>query len=312
MSKHHKRYKIGLALGSGSARGWAHIGIIQELEAMGIRPDIVCGTSIGALVGAAYVSGNLDSLEQWVLSLTKLQTVGFFEINRTFSGFVNTVRLHRFLNQHLCHDELQISDCEQVYAAVATVLHSGREVWLREGPLLDAVWASISLPGLFPAIRREHDWLVDGGLVNPVPVSVCRALDADVVIAVNLNNIVGGLYLETEPAALTERAQPSGQLPSEEPPGLLDKVRNYTAALFQNDAADAVPGMFDSIAASINIVHDRITRSRLAGDPPDLILAPQLSQVGLLEFYRADETIAEGRRTVARHQAEIMRMCKRD
>ncbi len=305
----HRRRKIGLALGSGSARGWAHIGIIQELEAMGIRPDIVCGTSIGALVGAAYVSGNLDNLQQWVLSLTKLQTARFFEINRSFSGFVNTDRLHRFLNQHLCEDTLQIADCAQTYAAVATELHSGREVWLREGPLLDAVWASISLPGLFPAIRNNHHWLVDGGLVNPVPVSVCRALDADIVIAVNLNECVSGQYLDIEPGPA--QAPSSTQKPdTTRPSTLMDKVRNYTAALFQNDDSEASPGLFDSIAASINIVHDRITRSRMAGDPPDLVLSPQLSDVALLEFYRAREGIEEGRRCVRQHSERLRRLCR--
>jgi len=302
------RRRIGLALGSGSARGWAHIGIIQELETMGIRPDIVCGTSVGALVGAAYVSGNLDNLEQWVLSLTKLQTARFFEINRTFSGFVNTDRLHRFLNKHLCDDDLQISDCDQTYAAVATELHSGREVWLREGPLLDAVWASISLPGLFPAIRNNHHWLVDGGLVNPVPVSVCRALDADIVIAVNLNDSIAGQYLEAEqkdPAA-SRSDNSSG---SQQPTSLLDRVRNYTANLFQSDDTATNPGLFDSIAASINIVHDRITRSRMAGDPPDLVLSPQMRDVALLEFYRASESIEEGRRCVRQQSERLQRLC---
>jgi len=301
-----RQRKIGLALGSGSARGWAHIGIIQELENMGIRPDIVCGTSVGALVGAAYVSGNLDSLQQWVLSLSKIQTARFFEINRTFSGFVNTDRLHHFLNKHVCHDELLIADCGQVYAAVATELHSGREVWLREGPLLDAVWASISLPGLFPAIHNNHHWLVDGGLVNPVPVSVCRALDADIVIAVNLNDSVAGQYLQAETNSDQQAAAEDNESSS-----LLDKVRNYTAALFQSSDNSNNPGLFDSIAASINIVHDRITRSRMAGDPPDLVLSPQMRDLALLEFYRAREGIEEGRRCVQQQSERIARLCQR-
>lgn len=304
-----QRHKIGLALGSGSARGWAHIGIIQELEALGIRPDIVCGTSVGALVGAAYVSGNLENLEKWVLSLTKIQTARFFEINRTFSGFVNTDRLHRFLNKHLCGDDLQISDCEQIFAAVATELHSGREVWLREGPLLDAVWASISLPGLFPAIRYNHHWLVDGGLVNPVPVSVCRALDADIVIAVNLNDSISGQYLDAEIKPERKQKASVDKNHADAAETLLDKVRNYTAALFQSNDAVSSPGLFDAIAASINIVHDRITRSRMAGDPPDLVLAPRLQDVALLEFYRAKQGIEEGRRCVRQQSARIARLC---
>jgi NTE family protein len=308
VSSTQRNLRIGLALGSGSARGWAHIGILRELEALGIRPDIVCGTSIGALVGAAYVSGNLDDFEAWVGSLTRMQTVRFFEISRTFSGFVNTDRLHQFLNRHLCSDALRIEDCEQVYAAVATELHSGREVWLRDGSLLDAVWASISLPGLFPPIRKNQRWLVDGGLVNPVPVSVCRALDADIVIAVNLNDSVAGRYLEASDRG-TGAADGDTDGQHDDERGLWDRARDYTRRLFQDQSNS--PGLFDSIAASINIVHDRITRSRLAGDPADLVLTPRMADIALLEFHRAADGIAEGRRCVQRQREALVQLCQR-
>ena len=188
--------KIGLALGSGSSRGWSHIGIINALSDLGIKPDIVCGTSIGSLVGASYVSNKLELLEEWACSLTKFETAKFFEINTSLNGFVNTERLHEFLNKTVASDKEVINDLVKQYASVSTDLETGREIWLTNGSLIEAVWASISLPGLFPAIKNNNRWLVDGGLVNPVPVSVCRALGADIVIAVNLNGDIVGKHFE--------------------------------------------------------------------------------------------------------------------
>ncbi len=290
--------KIGLALGSGSSRGWSHIGVINALVAQGISPDIVCGTSIGSLVGASYVSNNLDKLETWVRSLTKFETARFFEINRSLNGFVNTERLHHFLNKFVASDTLLIENLSKQYASVATDLETGREVWLSKGSVTEAVWASISLPGLFPAIRNSDKWLVDGGLVNPVPVSVCRALGADVVIAVNLNgDIVGNRF--QPPQTIIERDK--GVVGK-----ITDFVSEYTASAFPSSKTKAQPpSLLDAIAGSVNITQDRITRSRMAGDPPDIILSPKLAHVGLLEFYRAEEAINEGRKCVQRMQSEI-------
>ncbi len=186
------KLNIGLALGSGSSRGWSHIGIINELSKLGINPGIVCGTSVGAMVGAAYVMGNIEKLETWACSLTKFDVARFLDINTSMTGFVNTERFHDYLNENIAGDEDVIEDLSKVYAAVSTDLETGREVWLKKGSLILAVWASMSMPGLFPAIRHDNRWLVDGGLVNPVPVSVCRALGADIVIAVNLNGDIVG------------------------------------------------------------------------------------------------------------------------
>lgn len=290
----HAKPKIGLALGSGSSRGWSHIGVIDALAGLDITPDIVCGTSIGALVGAAYVAGNLPKLDTWVRSLTKLEIAKFLEISSGFNGFVNTKRLQGFLNDHVASDEISIEDLDKQYAAISTDLQSGREIWFTRGSIIEAVWASTALPGLFPAIRNDSRWLVDGGLVNPVPVSVCRALGADIVIAVNLNGNIAGKHFER----------------SEKQPSQIDRiadlVREHTGNLFSPDKEDdQPPGLFDAIAGSVNIVQDRITRSRMAGDPPDILLTPRLAHIGLLEFYRASETIEEGRQCVQRMQQEI-------
>ena len=290
--------KIGLALGSGSSRGWSHIGIIRALAAEGIVPDIVCGTSIGALVGASYVSNNLDKLEGWVCSLSKFDTARFFEINSSLNGFVNTERLHHFLKKYVAHDNSVIEVLNKKYATVATDLETGREVWLTEGSVLEAVWSSISLPGLFPAIRNNNSWLVDGGLVNPVPVSVCRALGADIVIAVNLNGDIVGKRVQDTKDIVEQDVSAVSKISS--------LVMEYTASVFSTTKdKDQPPSLFEAIAGSVNITQDRITRSRMAGDPPDILLSPKLSHIGLLEFYRATEAIDEGKECVRRMLPEI-------
>ena len=298
--RNRKSYRIGLALGSGSSRGWAHIGVLRALAELDIRPEIVCGCSIGALVGAAYASEKLDALEEWIASLTMLEVARFLELNLSFNGFVDTERLEEFIRKHVFEEDERIDDLPRAFATVATNLETGREVWFTSGPVLNAVRASISMPGLFPPVHYEGQWLVDGGLVNPVPVSLCRALGADIVIAVNLNGDILGRHLN-------QKQQPI------ESTGFISQlkhtVKKYSPALFQNGNAEyAPPALFNSIAASINILQDRITRSRMAGDPPDILLAPKLSHIGLLEFHRVQETVAEGRECVLRAEAELRRL----
>lgn len=296
MSK--QKLKVGLALGSGSSRGWSHIGVINALAEQGIEPDIVCGTSIGALVGASYVCNNLDSLEKWVTSLTKLESARFLDINTSFNGFVDTERLHKFLNEVVASDSMTIESAEKKFAAIATELETGREVWFTEGLVLEAVWSSISLPGIFPAIKHKDKWLVDGGLVNPVPVSVCRALGADIVIAVNLNgNIVGKHFVKSSVPALKNNSFVNK---------ITELVAEYTTSIFSDKPKEEEPpNLLEAIAGSINITQDRITRSRMAGDPPDILLSPKLSHIGLLEIYRAKEAIEGGRKSVQRMLPEI-------
>jgi NTE family protein len=290
---------IGLALGSGASRGWAHIGVIKALSELDIHPKVVCGCSIGAIVGASYVAGNLDNLEGWVRSLTKMELARFIELNLSLNSFVDTEKLHGFLLQCVCREDESIEDITAKFASVATDLETGREVWFTSGRLIDAIWASISLPGLFPPLQHQGRWLVDGGLVNPVPVSVCRALGADIVISVNLNgDIVGKHFIQERDRLETE---------SENVMGMLSRaVNKYSPSIFKDEKeSTSPPGLFDAIAGSINIAQDRITRSRLAGDPPDIMLSPKLSHIGLMEFYRAEEAIQEGRECVMRMLPEI-------
>lgn len=284
--------RIGLALGGGSARGWAHIGAIRALEDAGIKPDIVCGTSIGALVGAAYVGGELDRLEAWVRSL-KLQTVvGFLDFSLN-GGLIKGDKLIEFFRSHFV--DRDIHELERPFGAVATDLRRGREVWLREGRVTDAVHASIALPGLFAPVLRDGSWLVDGGLVNPVPVSLCRAMGADVVIAVDLNSDLLGRHLK--PARATRKRAPA------EPESLTDALMariQSGMSQFGLDHRDETepPPMLDVLASSINIMQVLITRSRLAGEPADVLITPMLADLELMAFHRADTAIAAGRHAV--------------
>ena len=291
-------YRIGLALGSGSSRGWSHIGIIKALSKVGIDPDIICGCSIGALVGASYAAGNLDKLEQWITSLSKIDVAKFFELNFALNGFVNTERLQIFLQKYVCNEGVNIENLPKKFAAVSTDLETGREIWFTEGPVIESVWASISLPGLFPPIKNKDRWLVDGGLVNPVPVSVCRALGADMVIAVNLNGDIVGKHFVQKAKKTNAPRRPANRI--------INGIKEYSMSVFPGKKSqDTAPSLFDAIAGSLNITQDRLTRSRMAGDPPDLLLTPKLSDIGLLEFYRAREAIKEGEECVNRMLPEI-------
>lgn len=285
-----RRPLVGLALGSGSARGWAHIGVIRALEQAGIRPDLVCGTSVGALVGAAYAAGELERLEKWLLGLGFKAVVAFMDLSLS-SGLLKGERLMDFFRHNFVDRPLE--ELAMPYAAVATSLDTGTEVWLRQGSTLEAVRASIAVPGLFTPVLREGSVLVDGGLVNPVPVSLARAMGADVVIAVDLGSDILGRHLHAHPAV---------EAPAGEVGEWLRKLQGNLGTLIPTHSPDKpkMPSMLDVLTTSINIMQVRISRSRMAGEPPDLIVAPRLAHFGLLDFHRAKEAIEEGKRAVER------------
>lgn len=283
---------VGLALGSGSARGWAHIGVIQALEEIGISPEVVAGTSIGSLVGGAYVTGTLNEFADWVKSLTVKDVVGLLDISFS-GGVVKGEKLFSFFREH--HENPDIETLDKKLVTVATDMKSGREIWITKGPMLDAARASCALPGLFSPFNLQGRWMLDGGLVNPVPVSAARAMGADVVIAVNLNAQLVGAHL-----ARDTRSQVEDEDASDEERSIWQKMMDYFAS---GDGED--PGFFDVVASSINIMQDRITRSRMAGDPPEITLVPLLEDFALMDFHRAKEAIEEGRALVRRHEADI-------
>lgn len=299
------RPTIGLALGSGSARGWAHIGVIRALHEAGIEPDLVAGTSIGAIVGALHANGSLDGFESWVRKLSRRDVLAYLDLSLAGGGMIEGKRLGDVFRDHF--GEATIEQLSLPFTAVATNLRSGREVWLRDGPLLPAIRASMSLPGIFTPVKHNGVWLVDGGLVNPVPVSVCRAMGADMVIAVNLNGDLVGRHAQKSRAVsrASEASKAAAEALDAQEQDWLNRLSSQfreRVGLLRNQLLppDGVPGMFEVIAGSLNIMQDRITRSRMAGDPPDLTVSPRLAHLGLLEFDRAKEAIAEGH--AAMHQ----------
>lgn len=281
------RPRIGLALGSGAARGWAHIGVIRSLAQAGIVPEIVCGTSIGALVGAAFAAGELDRFEHWVRGLSWQGVISLLDL-KMGGGLIEGSKLVDFFRHQF--EDRGIAQLPKQFGCVATDLISGREIWLREGSVVDAVRASIALPGLLtPAFLNER-LLVDGGLVNPVPVSLCRAMGADFVIAVDLNwNLVGRrnrLAGETE----TE-ANPAGN-------GLIDailaKFRPTLRTVGEPLSNTDLPSMLDVLTTSLNIMQVRLTQSRLSGDPAEAMIRPRLADIAAMDFHQGGLAITKG------------------
>jgi NTE family protein len=285
-----RKLRLGLALGSGSARGWAHIGVIRELEAAGIRPDVVCGTSIGALVGGAYVAGELDRLEEWVRTLTMKDVIAFMDFTLS-GGLVRGGRLMDHFRQHFTDRPIEL--LATPFAAVATALDTGAEVWLRSGSMFEAVRASVAVPGFFAPVLRDGMVLVDGGLVNPVPVSLARAMGADILIAVDLGSDILGRRLHPDP---------SSEAPDSAFGDWMHRLQDKLGVHVQPQPCDGLtmPSILDVLTTSLDIMQVRITRSRMAGEPPDLIVAPRLAHLHLLDFQQADEAIEEGRRAVQR------------
>lgn len=283
-----RRPRVGLALGSGSARGWAHVGVIRALEEAGIRPDLVCGTSVGALVGAAYAAGELERFEHWLLGMRVTDVIGFMDVSLS-GGMLKGERLMEFFRRNFVDRPIEKLDLP--FAAVATALHSGAEVWLRDGSTVDAVRASLALPALFTPVLRDGVTLVDGALVNPVPVSLARAMGADIVIAVDLASDKLSRHLDADPPAEAP-GSPIGEW--------MRKLQENLGGLIPAHAPDEpkLPSMHDVLASSIDIMQVRISRSRMAGEPPDFIVSPRLGHLRLLDFHRAKEAIDEGRRAV--------------
>lgn len=301
--------KVGLALGSGSARGWSHIGVIEELESLGIKPDIVVGSSIGALVGGVYVANYLSEFKQWVTQLKMWDVMGFLDVSLKGGGLVQGRKIFNYIQGQV--GKSAIEDLDKRFAAVATDLETGQEVWFKRGPLMEAIQASCAIPGVFSPANYRDRWLVDGGVVNPVPVSLARALGADLVIAVNLNSdIVGKHFRKTQLGLGSPLIDTSTEVKKEKngAESFVDRIGAYFSNVGEDGEAQPVnPGVMEVIASSLNIMQDRITRSRMAGDPPDVLLTPRLSELTLLEFHRAEEAIEEGRICVQRSK-DLLKM----
>lgn len=297
------KVKIGLALGGGAARGWAHIGVLRALNKAGIKPDIIAGTSIGAVVGACEIANQLDDLESFARDLTRRRVFGYLDFNLSGTGLITGHRLGERLRKQL--GELRIEDLSRRFTAVATEIGTGHEVWLSRGNLVDAVRASYALPGVFRPVKVDGRWLFDGALVNPIPISVCRALGARYVIAVNLN-----IDISNRGTISNVNPMPDSDQEMEEAPPVTGKNGIAVRRLLQRQIfgrGEDTPGISTVMMDAFNIVQDRIARSRLAGDPPDSMISPRLHGIGLFDFHRADELIARGEAAARREIEDLTR-----
>lgn len=339
------RPKIGIALGSGVARGWAHIGVLRALTRAGIEPDIVSGTSIGSLVGGCYLANKLDPLEEFARSLTRRRLLGLVDFRFRSSGLIGDAKLETLMREYL--GDIRIEELDRTFVAVATELATGHELWLREGSLVQAIRASYALPGVFAPVPVDNRWLIDGAIVNPVPVSVTRALGARLVIAVNLNTDpfdpatrrhweqghkpfyvrvlppAPGADLAEEIDEIVEEAEAALEAEGVDADsklmagirGTLSRLRGKTPAPERELVKRAMggrqrgPGFASVMLASLNIIQDRLARARLASDPPDIVIAPKIGHLTLLEFDRADELIRLGEEAAEEALPQIREMC---
>ena len=300
--------KIGLALGGGAARGWAHIGVLKALHAAGIKPDIIAGTSIGAVVGGCFAAGHLEQIEAFARELTPRRIFGYLDFNLAGNGgLIGGQRLCDRLDQHL--GDRRIEDLQTRFTAVATEIGTGHEHWLSSGKLVDAVRASYALPGIFKPVRINGRWLFDGALVNPIPVSVCRALGARYVIAVNLNFDILGRGCIMPASSSLDDADVDGRDDVEENLSAPAEKKGMRGLISRQLGwrGDGAPGISTVMVDAFNIVQDRIARSRLAGDPPDAMITPRLQDFGLFDFHRANDLIARGVEAATRQIEDIER-----
>lgn len=288
-----KKSGISLALGGGAARGWAHIGVLRALDEAGIDIDMIAGTSIGALVGGCYLAGKLDELEEFARSLTKRRMFTLLDLSLGGNGLLGGMKLTARMQEHL--NGVSFADLPKPFVCVATEIRTGHEIWLSSGNLVTAMRASYALPGVFEPVTCNKRVLVDGALVNPVPVSVCRAHEQPLVVAVNLHYDLFGR------AAVVKHN--AGEL-------VVDDLPKTSAARFKAEqrAKESRLGVTGVMVEAFNIIQDRISRARLAGDPPDMSLQPKLGHIGLSEFHRADEAIRIGYETTKMRLYDLERL----
>lgn len=291
---------IGLALGSGLARGFAHLGVIRALQRHGIEPTVISGTSMGSLIGGAYFADRMDAVEEWAYSLTKFKVLSYLDFRVKSSGLIGGDRLMKLM--HATFGDIRVEQLPHPLICVAADLVTGHEVWLRKGRLIDVMRASFSLPGIFPPIFMNNRWLVDGALVNPVPVSACTASGARMTIAVNVSGDIIGKAKHPGESVPTIAGF---DLLNFEGPAQLEKAKQQgmIQRIFRRERNG--PSMFGVMVSSLNIIQDRLAKSRLAGDPPDVQIIPRIGHIGLMEFDRAEELIAEGEAAVERAMPDI-------
>lgn len=294
----NRKPKIGVALGSGGARGWCHIGVMKGLEKIGVVPDVVAGTSMGALVGAAWAGDRLDALETWVRDLSMSRFVRLMDVSLRSGGLVEARQIEAMLEEIGLPE--RIEKLARPFTAIATDMSTGREIWLDAGASYRAVRASAGIPGVMSPVEIDGRFLLDGGLTNPVPVSAARAMGAEVIIAVNPNAKPHGRIWRPPDAK-----QGKPWLATVLPEVLHDPLGIDTKA----QARAVTPNYFDVLTAAIDVMTETIRRARLAGEPPHVQLDAQFTDLTVLELYRGAEAIKEGERMVEAQADHIREIC---
>mgnify|MGYP000856826253 CR=1 FL=1 len=293
-----RQVKIGLALGSGAAKGWAHIGVINALERAGIQVDIVAGCSVGALVGAAYASERLPMMEKWVRSFSYWDVIRLMDFSWRRGGLLRGERVFNHVRRVVEHENIE--QCKLRFGAVTTNLSTGRELWLTDGDLHRAVRASCSMPGLLAPVGYNGYWLVDGAVVNPVPISLTRALGADIVIAVDLQH--DAHLMQQDLLSVTPQTE---EQEHEQATSWGGKLRQQLSKMAQR-RINHTPGAMEIMSTSIQVLENRVKRTRMAGDPPDILIQPFCPQISTLDFHRADEAITAGKEAVEKKMDELL------
>ncbi len=293
--KNKNNIKIGLALGSGSARGWAHIGVIEAIEEAGVPIHYIAGTSIGAFVGAVYATGHLGSLKEFAIQMDWKKVISYFDVVFPKSGFMDGKKVHELFSIHT--DAKTFADFNIPVRMVATDLKTGKKVVIDSGNIIEGIRASVSVPGVFTPVKRGDQWLVDGGLVDPVPVSVVRNMGADFVIAVDLNSdLINHGYKPNKKPSIEA-------IPKKERNELVMRI-----ATQYNSAEKAVkakinrwissstksPNIIDVMGTSLGIMQEQLSRINLAMDPPDILIQPRLGDLKMFDFDQAERSIKEG------------------
>lgn len=297
-----RQVKVGLALGAGAAKGWAHIGVINALKNMGVKIDVVAGCSVGSLVGAAYASDHLEAMERWVRSFTYWDVIRLMDFSWRRGGLLRGERVFTAVNNLI--EVKDIAECTLPFGSVVTNLTTGRELWLTEGDIKQAIRASCSMPGLFSPVWFGGSWLVDGAVVNPVPVSLARAMGADIVIAVDLQHDAH-LIRQDMLSAQMPVADTTTELPDSWSHRLKARIANIST-----NPAKKVPSAMEIMSTSIQVLENRLKRNRMAGDPPDVLIQPYCPQISMLDFHRADEAIAAGLLAVEKNIEQLRHLLK--
>ncbi|MFP4169101.1 MAG: patatin-like phospholipase family protein [Desulfonatronovibrionaceae bacterium] len=298
--------KVGLALGSGSARGWAHIGIIRALRDMGIHVDVVAGSSIGALVGAVHCAGGLNRLEQVVLDLDWRGIFNMLDVGFPRSGLLDGRKVARFVRSHVPHTRIEELPCS--FCAVCTDIMAGEEVRIDSGDVIEAVRASIAVPGMFTPVKKGERILVDGGLINPIPVSVLQDMGAEVIIAVDLNyNLMRSRALRRNSSPESEHLEvpvenkvADNRLFAEWRDRLAATESTVLSQIRRWMVRDRLPSIFEVMFSSLDVVQRRVSDINLKDFPPDILIRPDLGHLKFMDFNRGNEAIAEGYAAAAR------------